>query len=145
MIQMDARADQRQSQTLSPRLQHAVRLLQMSSLDFGIVVRDVLGRNPFLEAAEGDDEDEGEGLRDGDIDTRAGEAAGEVYDGPRETDLAAPVEAEIDRSMASDSDLWLADGLTPARQGHDGDVSAFSVCPSWFLCCNSACALYRCA
>ena len=31
---MELRADQRQSQTLSPRLQHAVRLLQMSSLDF---------------------------------------------------------------------------------------------------------------
>lgn len=96
----------------------------MSSLDFGIVVRDVLGRNPFLEAEEGDDEDEREGLRDGDIDSRSGEAAGEVYDGPRETDLAAPAEAEVDRSTASDSDLWLADGLTPARQGHDGDVSA---------------------
>ena len=46
VIQMDFRADQRHSQTLSPRLQHAVRLLQMSSLDFGLMVRDTLGKNP---------------------------------------------------------------------------------------------------
>lgn len=46
---------QQQSQTLSPRLQHAVRLLQMSSLDFAQTVADTLGRNPFLEGEEGDE------------------------------------------------------------------------------------------
>ena len=46
---MDFRAENRQSQTLSPRLQHAVRLLQMSSLDFSATVRDLMGRNPFLD------------------------------------------------------------------------------------------------
>ncbi|HEY1229508.1 MAG TPA: RNA polymerase sigma-54 factor, partial [Ramlibacter sp.] len=40
--------------TLSPRLQRAVRLLQMSSLDFSQVVRDALDNNPFLESEEGD-------------------------------------------------------------------------------------------
>ena len=35
--------------TLSPRLQRAVRLLQMSSQDFAQVVRDALDSNPFLE------------------------------------------------------------------------------------------------
>ena len=126
MIQMDARTEQRQSQTLSPRLQHAVRLLQMSSLDFGIVVRDVLGRNPFLEVEEGSDDEPVEEVRDDELDTRPGDAAGEVYDGPRDADQVSPAEAdaEADRSTASDSDLWLADGLTPPRQGHDGDVSA---------------------
>lgn len=39
--------------TLSPRLQRAVKLLQMSSLDFSQVVRDALDNNPFLEADEG--------------------------------------------------------------------------------------------
>ncbi|WP_232533167.1 MULTISPECIES: RNA polymerase factor sigma-54 [Ramlibacter] len=38
--------------TLSPRLQRAVRLLQMSSLDFAQAVRDALDNNPFLEADE---------------------------------------------------------------------------------------------
>ena len=37
---------------LSPRLQRAVRLLQMSSLDFSQVVQDALDQNPFLEADE---------------------------------------------------------------------------------------------
>ena len=39
--------------TLSPRLQRAVRLLQMSSLDFSQVVRDALDNNPFLETEDG--------------------------------------------------------------------------------------------
>jgi len=39
---------------LSPRLQRAVRLLQMSSLDFSQVVRDALDQNPFLESDEGE-------------------------------------------------------------------------------------------
>ncbi|TFY97681.1 RNA polymerase factor sigma-54 [Ramlibacter humi] len=38
--------------TLSPRLQRAVRLLQMSSLDFSQTVRDALDTNPFLETDE---------------------------------------------------------------------------------------------
>jgi RNA polymerase sigma-54 factor len=38
--------------TLSPRLQRAVRLLQMSSQDFAQVVRDALDSNPFLEQEE---------------------------------------------------------------------------------------------
>jgi RNA polymerase sigma-54 factor len=42
--------------TLSPRLQRAVRLLQMSSLDFSRVVRDALDSNPFLEADEAEAE-----------------------------------------------------------------------------------------
>ncbi len=38
---------------LSPRLQRAVRLLQMSSLDFSRAVRDALDTNPFLESDDG--------------------------------------------------------------------------------------------
>jgi RNA polymerase sigma-54 factor len=39
--------------TMSPRLQRAVQLLQMSSQDFAQVVRDALDTNPFLEQEEG--------------------------------------------------------------------------------------------
>ncbi len=39
---------------LSPRLQRAVRLLQMSSLDFSQLVRQALDTNPFLETVEAD-------------------------------------------------------------------------------------------
>lgn len=124
MIMMDTRAEQRQSQTLSPRLQHAVRLLQMSSLDFGTVVRDVLGRNPFLEAEEDDDDEATDGLQ-ADAQAFQDSGTGDVYDGPVEADHAPAVEpADPPEHIASDSDVWLADGATGSRQAHDGSVSA---------------------
>ncbi len=43
------RTTQKQQHTVTPRLQHAVRLLQLSSLDFAQEVHDAMGRNPFLE------------------------------------------------------------------------------------------------
>ncbi|HWK84664.1 MAG TPA: RNA polymerase sigma-54 factor, partial [Caldimonas sp.] len=46
------RTTQRQQHTVTPRLQHAVRLLQLSSLDFAQEVHDAMGRNPFLETDE---------------------------------------------------------------------------------------------
>ena len=47
------RTTQRQQHTVTPRLQHAVRLLQLSSLDFAQEVQDAMGRNPFLESEDG--------------------------------------------------------------------------------------------
>ena len=47
-------ASARQTQTASPRLQQAVRLLQMSSQEFSAVIRHSLHSNPFLEADEDD-------------------------------------------------------------------------------------------
>lgn len=44
------RLEHKQHQTLTPRLQQAVRLLQLSSLDFAQEVQNALGKNPFLEA-----------------------------------------------------------------------------------------------
>ncbi|GAB3247152.1 RNA polymerase factor sigma-54 [Chitinimonas naiadis] len=41
--------EQRQNQTLTPRLQQAVRLLQLSSMDFGQELQQALSTNPFLE------------------------------------------------------------------------------------------------
>ncbi len=46
------RHEQRQHQTLTPRLQQAVRLLQLSSLDFALEVNQAMGNNPFLEMDE---------------------------------------------------------------------------------------------
>lgn len=47
-------ADQRQQQSFSPLLQHAVRLLQMSSQDYADELQALLERNPFLDTDEGD-------------------------------------------------------------------------------------------
>ncbi|MEO7850642.1 MAG: RNA polymerase factor sigma-54 [Rubrivivax sp.] len=57
MSSMQIHSRQRQAHKLSPRLQHAVRLLQMSSLDFAAMVRDSLGSNPFLEPGPEEDSD----------------------------------------------------------------------------------------
>jgi RNA polymerase sigma-54 factor len=46
---LQTRIEHRQHQTLTPRLQHAVRLLQLSSLDFAQEVQAAMGKNPFLE------------------------------------------------------------------------------------------------
>lgn len=50
--------------TLSPRLQRAVRLLQMSSQDFAQVVRDALDSNPFLEQEDSPGESQALGAPD---------------------------------------------------------------------------------
>lgn len=52
MTQLFLQASTSLQPTLSPRLQQAVRLLQMSSLDFAQVVRGALDTNPFLEIDE---------------------------------------------------------------------------------------------
>lgn len=116
MIQMDFRADQRQSQTLSPRLQHAVRLLQMSSLDFGLMVRDTLGKNPFLEPDEtAEDADSAEAIEmDGNS-----EETGDDHD-------AVAVERDGD-GVESDRDLWHADAVAGNRQASDGETSALDL------------------
>ena len=55
MGSMHLHSEQRQQGALSPKLQHAVRLLQLSSLDFAQTVQQALGRNPFLEETDSDD------------------------------------------------------------------------------------------
>lgn len=121
---MDLRADHRQTQTLSPRLQHAVRLLQMSSLDFAALLRDTLGRNPFLE---GEDADGGDG--------EASAASMEVADrfaapaeAPREPELppSADTDAAGGPEDGADRDLWAVDG-TGQRRAEDGEVSALDL------------------
>lgn len=54
MTALSQRIEMHQAQKLSPRLQHAVRLLQMSSLDFMQEVHAMIDSNPFLEGAETD-------------------------------------------------------------------------------------------
>ena len=49
MTQTRLRQEHRQQQTLTPRLQQAVRLLQLSSLDFAQEVNQAIENNPFLE------------------------------------------------------------------------------------------------
>ena len=114
MALLDLRHDTRQSQTLSPRLQHAVRLLQMSSLDFAATVQQTLGRNPFLELEEGDPVGDGpQAADDEDHETEAQD--GRIED--------APTAAEQD----NDRDFWQADGAGTAARAEDGQTSALDL------------------
>lgn len=119
-------AGQRQQQGLSPRLQRAVRLLQLSSLDFAQEVNEMLGRNPFLEA----DEDTGE--------TVVGEEAAAVAEMPfaheaKPEFTAAPESDVLPESPAGDDgagidppsiqETWHADGTPITRRNDDDGVN----------------------
>ncbi len=135
---IDMRADHRQAQTLSPRLQHAVRLLQMSSLDFAAMVRDTLGKNPFLETEEGDGDD-ADGPVYGDDLRQPGVLPGEGGPGDIGSERAGPVDTEIsgdqridmsgegDYDGANDRDLWQSDSGSGKRHVDDGEMSALDM------------------
>lgn len=141
MASLDIRTEHRQTQTLSPRLQHAVRLLQMSSLDFAAMLRETLGKNPFLEVEDGDGEGEGEGadggqplasglageaLPNGLMDGAANDAVAEAphADG---SDNDPPAGAENEQDGDSDRDLWTADGGSGLKRTEDGELSALDL------------------
>ena len=49
MNHLSIRPETRQTQTITPRLQRAVRLLQMSSLDYARELHEAAALNPFLD------------------------------------------------------------------------------------------------
>jgi RNA polymerase sigma-54 factor len=116
MGSMQMRADTRQSQTLSPRLQRAVQSLQMSSLDFAALVRSKMEENPFLQMDEEDDAPAGPpgGLKDGSQPQAAESAAG----------------PEVRCEPGDDRDMWLADRERSGRQQVGGDMGAMELAAS---------------
>jgi len=143
MTTMDFRTENRQSQTLSPRLQQAVRLLHMSSLDYAAMMRDTLSKNPFLEAEEGDDSDPGmapvepsradnsfDALFEAQGGGEAGEASSAFDDSPNPAaDTSARAEEGHDYGDDSDRDLWSAESGSGSgqRQLEDGEFSALDL------------------
>jgi RNA polymerase sigma-54 factor len=129
-IELRHASEQRQTQTLSPRLQQAVRLLQMSSLDFAALLREKAGANPFLEL-----EEEG-GAPTLDLPFASNE------DVPAITETASPTvpttppaddhpshdaDRSSDTEVDSDRDIWQADAGQAARKGEAGEVSALEL------------------
>jgi RNA polymerase sigma-54 factor len=112
---MKLQLQSRQSPTLSPRLQHAVRLLQLSSCDFAAMLRDRLDSNPFLERDEEDDLDDLDRLVT-DADPDQHRSAG--------TDPHSGAGADPDTGVGADqdSDAWPSDPVEPYSQpGGNGD------------------------
>lgn len=109
----------RQIQSLSPRLQHAVRLLQMSSLDFAALVRDALGSNPFLET------------EDWETDAPGGPIPGDAGLEPSAKDAhEEPPIGDSERSFdeaENDRDLWHADDGSGLARTDDGELSAMEL------------------
>ena len=117
MGSLSFRAEHRQQQTLSPRLQHAVRLLQMSSLEFAQEVHDALGRNPFL------DEDP-----DGETREQSPEGSADDYPATGADALAQPLGMEDPASGGeSDRDIWLGDGFRGSGRAEGDELSALDM------------------
>ena len=109
-------AQNRQQHTVTPRLQHAVRLLQLSSLDFAQEVQDAMGRNPFLEV-----EDSPHDV------ARVDPAAGGDDADPRGIDLDAGspmADAPYER------DSWQQTSSSVRQQNHEGDIGALDLIPA---------------
>jgi RNA polymerase sigma-54 factor len=82
--------------SLSPRLQRAVRLLQMSSLDFSQALRDVLETNPFLEGEDAFPESE--------VDTAGSAEEGDDGESGAAAELSAWGSDPLGRSRADGED-----------------------------------------
>ena len=63
MKNMRLSLNQTQKMLISPKLQHAIKLLQLSSIELAERIENELGENPFLEE-EGEGEGEGEGMEE---------------------------------------------------------------------------------
>lgn len=106
---MTPRLEQRQSQSLvmTPQLQQAIKLLQMSNFELGEYVEDELEKNPLLERDDGDQRDESTPTNDGqDADDRQLE------------DLVAP---ELDNLEPIDFEARPGDVEIPAEATYDVD------------------------
>ena len=111
MSMMELRRDQRTTQSPSPRLQHAVRLLQMSSLDFACSMQDQLAQNPFLECA--DEHAPGDAVEPTDDAADDG-----VFDQP-----------DADPAPDHENDPWLPDAHGAAAQHPDSARSGLEQLP----------------
>lgn len=114
------RLEHRQRQALTPRLQHAIWLLQLSSLDFAQAIRDSIDRNPFLEQEEAD-----EATPD------PAEAAS-----TEEPPSPLPANNENERGNESDNDhdhaedLWEHDHWKPEHTSNHTDFNVFDWVPA---------------
>ena len=122
MNTMVARTEHRQQQKMSPRLQQAVRLLQLSSLDFKQEIRSLLVENPFLEGDEAEEP------------STVGASQAPSRDASTMSEPAPPVDAlgaeTASRLDADDErDSWQSpDGRTlPGAHGDGGENSALNM------------------
>lgn len=116
------RHEQRQHQTLTPRLQQAVRLLQLSSLDFAQEVNQAMGNNPFLEPDETGEAESAATQPNGADPAPLGEAP--LAPAPAEMAGEAPAE------QGWESEGWSQYGATRRNNGSDNDFEVSDITPA---------------
>lgn len=112
------RLEQRQGQTLTPRLQQAVRLLQLSTLEFTQAVQQALSSNPFLETEESENDE---------VPNAAQGAVGPLADPVVQALDPAPAEAGDNGSDRGDEggwEDWGGGSSGPRASNDDSDVDA---------------------
>ncbi|MGZ8993365.1 MAG: RNA polymerase factor sigma-54, partial [Burkholderiaceae bacterium] len=117
------RHEQRQHQTLTPRLQQAVRLLQLSSLDFAQEVNQAMGNNPFLEPDETGEADSATAPASGADPAPLGEA---TTPAPAPADMAGEAPAE----QGWENEGWSQYGATRRNNGSDNDFEVSDITPA---------------
>jgi RNA polymerase sigma-54 factor len=118
------RMENRQHQALTPRLQQAVRLLQLSSLEFAQEVREALGKNPFLEQEESADSVGDEGMLAGAY-SGTTPLDGQALLAEKPTDSSPDVSpADIDAAWGRES--WQKTSGSTRASG-DSDISAIDL------------------
>lgn len=114
MTQASLRVESRQSAALTPRLQYAVRLLQLSSLEYEQELRDVMLKNPFLEL--GDSDAASPGTAPGAVPGEERWAANDSQKDAREGTAEAPGAA--DHGDDFERDTWISvPGASRQAQG----------------------------
>jgi len=117
------RHEQRQHQTLTPRLQQAVRLLQLSSLDFAQEVNQAMGNNPFLEP---DETGEAESAATPPNGADPAPLGGEAPLAPAPAEMAGEAPAE----QGWESEGWSQYGATRRNNGSDNDFEVSDITPA---------------
>ncbi len=117
MSVMVLRADARQQTALSPRLQHAVRLLQMSSVDYVQQLVLQTRQNPFLEFEENEPEAALEAADDGTDEQDLWQADGSVGgSGSADGEFSALDRVPFEASLAASLHAQLALQRLPVRE-----------------------------
>lgn len=133
------RVEHRQHQALTPRLQQAVRLLQLSSLDFAQAIRDAMGNNPFLEPEEAFEANQDEATDDflsasssqdmpvSSTVSQTQENRPELANVAHDSDTSQGDERSDQTDDSWERDSWAPDGGATRPASHDGDFNALDM------------------
>jgi RNA polymerase sigma-54 factor len=120
-LSQSVRLKQKQSMVMTPRLQQAIRMLQMSNIDLAQYLEDQALENPFLEL----DKREGEAVattdRDAESVDQAMTSGASMVDDP-----TAPTDFDNRHESGDSEPVWRAE-LSQGRQGGDFEAASMGV------------------